>query len=101
MYMVVDHVAATYAGQWYTSFVEECIFVPLGMSSSTFSLIKAGKFTQGWTKEGRRVPEHSTKDTAFVMAGPGGFTWLISNAVNLIWLVFTCRFRCIWTLRSP
>ncbi|KAI9567885.1 beta-lactamase/transpeptidase-like protein [Boletus coccyginus] len=84
MYMVADHVIATYAGQSYTSFVEDRIFAPLGMTSSTFSPTKAeasGKFTQGWTKEGRRVPEWLNEHTAFLMAGPGG---VISSAVDMV-----------------
>ncbi|KAG8221711.1 beta-lactamase/transpeptidase-like protein [Butyriboletus roseoflavus] len=83
MYMVADHVIATYSGRPYTSFVEERIFTPLGMTVSTFSPTKAevsGKFTQGWTKEGRRVPECFTEDIAFAMAGPGG---IISSAVDM------------------
>lgn len=95
--MVAAHVIATYSGQSYTSFVEERIFAPLGMTSSTFSPTKAeasGNFTQGWTKEGRRVPECFTEDTAFAMAGPGG---VISNAVDMVSAYF---FQWIWTLRS-
>ncbi|KAF8557186.1 beta-lactamase/transpeptidase-like protein [Imleria badia] len=83
MYMVAADVIATYSGRPYTSFVEERIFAPLGMTSSTFSPIKAeasDKFTQGWTKDGRRVPECFTEETTFVMAGPGG---IISNAVDM------------------
>ncbi|KAH0826362.1 beta-lactamase/transpeptidase-like protein [Lanmaoa asiatica] len=86
MYMVAAQVIATYSGRPYTSFVEERIFTPLGMTSTTFSPAKAeasGKFTQGWTKEGRRVPECFTEEVAFMMAGPGG---IISNAVDMVGL---------------
>lgn len=86
MYTVADHVIATYAGQSYTSFVEDRIFAPLGMTSSTFSPTKAeasGKFTQGWTGQGRRLPEYFTEQTAFLAAGPGG---VISNAVDMVGL---------------
>lgn len=95
MYMVADHVIATYAGQSYTSFVEDRIFAPLGMTSSTFSPTKAeasGKFTQGWTKEGRRLPEWFNEHTAFLMAGPGG---IISSAVDMVGLCSS-----LWSLRS-
>ena len=84
--MVAAHVIATYAGQSYTSFVEERLFAALGMASSTFSLEKAeasGKFTQGWTMDGRRVPECLTEEMAFAIAGPGG---IISNAVDMVGL---------------
>jgi hypothetical protein len=64
--------------------VEERIFSSLGMTSSTFSPNKAeasGKLTQGWTKDGRRLPEWFTEDTAFLKAGPGG---IISNAIDMV-----------------
>lgn len=92
MYMVADHVITTYSGRPYISFVEERIFAPLGMTSSTFSPAKAeasGKFTQGWTKEGRRVPECFTEEMAFGMAGPGG---VISSAVDMVRL-----YTPLWT----
>ncbi|KAF8436227.1 beta-lactamase/transpeptidase-like protein [Boletus edulis BED1] len=83
MYMVAAHVIETYAGQSYTSFVQERIFVPLGMTSTTFSPAEAeasGQMTHGWTSEGRRVPECFNEETAFAMAGPGG---IISNAIDM------------------
>ncbi|KIJ64017.1 hypothetical protein HYDPIDRAFT_91246 [Hydnomerulius pinastri MD-312] len=83
MFMVGAHIIATYSDQPYTSFVEERIFSPLGMTSSTFSPNKAeasGKFTQGWTKDGRRLPEWFTEDMALLKAGPGG---VISSAVDM------------------
>ena len=84
--MVGSHVIETYSGQSYTSFVEERIFAPLGMTSTTFSPAKAeasGNFTQGWTKQGRRLPEFFDEETAISMAGPGG---VISNAVDMVGL---------------
>ena len=94
MYIVAAHVIATYSGQSYTSFVEERIFTPLGMTSSTYSPTKAeasGKLTAGWTKEGRRVPARFTEDMALaIIAGPGG---VISNAVDMVSLykrLLTC-----------
>ena len=68
------------------SFVEERVFAPLGMTSSTFSPAKAEasrKFTQGWTKQGRRVPECFDEQMALLGAGPGG---VISNAVDMVGL---------------
>ena len=96
MYTVAAEVIAVYSGKSYTSFVEDRIFAPLGMTSSTFSPTQAeasGKFTQGWTKEGRRVPECFSEEMAFVMAGPGG---IISSAVDMVGTL-----SCIWTLRLP
>ncbi|KAF8132810.1 beta-lactamase/transpeptidase-like protein [Boletus edulis] len=83
MYMVAAHVIETYAGQSYTSFVQERIFAPLGMTSTTFSPAEAeasGQMTHGWTREGRRIPECFNEETAFAMAGPGG---IISNAIDM------------------
>jgi len=83
MFMVAGHIIETYSGQNYTSFVEDRIFTPLGMSSSTFSPAKAtesGKFTQGWTGSGRLLPEWFTEDMIMLMAGAGG---VISSAVDM------------------
>lgn len=83
MYITTAHIVSKYAAQSYTSFVEERIFAPLGMASSTFSPSKAassGKYTQGWTKEGRLIPEWFTEEIAFTAAGAGG---VISNAVDM------------------
>lgn len=84
IYTVAAHIVATYSGQSYTSFVEERIFAPLGMVSSTFSPTEAkasDSLTQGWSKKGRRVPEIFAEDPAFVMAGPAG---VISNAIDTV-----------------
>jgi hypothetical protein len=81
--MVASYIIETYSGKHYTSFVEDRIFAPLGMSSSTFSPAKAaktGKFTQGWTSSGRLLPEWFSEDMVPLMAGPGG---VISNAVDM------------------
>ncbi|KAG1735692.1 beta-lactamase/transpeptidase-like protein [Suillus paluster] len=91
MFMVASHIIETYSGQTYTSFVEDRIFTPLGMFSSTFSPAKAGKtgkFTQGWTGSGRLLPEWFTEEMAMLKAGPGG---VISNAIDMskwvaVWL---------------
>ena len=81
--MVAGHIIETYSGKHYTAFVEDRIFAPLGMSSSTFSPAKAaktGKFTQGWTSSGRLLPEWFSEDMVPLMAGAGG---VISNAVDM------------------
>ncbi|OAX32863.1 beta-lactamase/transpeptidase-like protein [Rhizopogon vinicolor AM-OR11-026] len=83
MFMVAGHIVETYSGKTYTSFVEDRIFTPLGMSSSTFSPAKAaktGKFTQGWTSSGRLLPELFPEDMVMLMAGAGG---VISSAVDM------------------
>jgi hypothetical protein len=83
MFMVAGHIIETYSGKTYTSFVEDRIFTPLGMSSSTFSpakAAKAGNFTQGWTKDGRLLPDWFPEDMVTLIAGPGG---VISSAVDM------------------
>ncbi|KAG2128999.1 beta-lactamase/transpeptidase-like protein [Suillus clintonianus] len=83
MFTAVAHIVETYSAQTYTSFVEDRIFTPLGMSSSTYSPAKAGKtgkFTQGWTSNGRLLPECFTEEMATLMAGAGG---VISSAVDM------------------
>lgn len=84
MFTTVAHIIETYSAQTYTSFVEDRIFTPLGMSSSTFSPAKAektGRFTQGWTSNGRLLPECFTEEMAILMAGAGG---VISSAVDMV-----------------
>lgn len=83
MFTTAAHIIETYSAQTYTSFVEDRIFTPLGMSSSTFSPAKAGntgRFTQGWTSTGRLLPECFTEEMATLMAGAGG---VISSAVDM------------------
>jgi CubicO group peptidase (beta-lactamase class C family) len=84
MFTVAAHIIETYSAQTYTSFVEDRIFTPLGMSSSTFSPAKAGKtgrFTQGWAGNGRLLPECLTEEVVPLIAGPGG---VISSAVDMV-----------------
>jgi CubicO group peptidase (beta-lactamase class C family) len=84
MFTAAAHIIETYSAQTYTSFVEDRIFTPLGMSSSTFSPAKAGKtgkFTQGWTSNGRLLPECFTEEVVPLMAGAGG---VISSAVDMV-----------------
>ncbi|KAG1877404.1 beta-lactamase/transpeptidase-like protein [Suillus subluteus] len=83
MFTTAAHIIEAYSAQTYTSFVEDRIFIPLGMTSSTFSPAKAGKtgrFTQGWTSSGRLIPECFTEEIVALMAGAGG---VISSAVDM------------------
>ncbi|KAG1859372.1 beta-lactamase/transpeptidase-like protein [Suillus subalutaceus] len=83
MFMTAAHIIETYSAQTYTSFVEDRIFTPLGMTSSTFSpakAVKTGRFTQGWTSSGRLIPECFTEEIVTLVAGPGG---VISSAVDM------------------
>ncbi|KAG2141566.1 beta-lactamase/transpeptidase-like protein [Suillus cothurnatus] len=83
MFMAAAHIIETYSAQTYISFVEDRIFTPLGMTSSTFSPAKAeetGRFTQGWAGNGRLLPECFTEEVVPLIAGPGG---VISSAVDM------------------
>ncbi|KAG2041984.1 beta-lactamase/transpeptidase-like protein [Suillus americanus] len=83
MFTTAAYIIETYSAQTYTSFVEDRIFTPLGMASSTFSPAKAGKtgrFTQGWTGSGRLLPECFTEEMETLMAGAAG---VISSAVDM------------------
>jgi CubicO group peptidase (beta-lactamase class C family) len=86
MYMIASHIISLYAGMPFSNFVDQRIFIPLNMSSSTYSPIKAnatGHFTQFWTSltEGpRRIPYWFGTDGAELLEGPGG---IISSAREL------------------
>ncbi|KAA1476004.1 beta-lactamase/transpeptidase-like protein [Dentipellis sp. KUC8613] len=81
-YMLGAHLISKYTGS-YTQFVQDRIFDPLNMTSSTFSPGKAassGKLTQTWTTFGRRIPVWFTEENAELSSGPGG---IISNIKDL------------------
>ncbi|KAI0042675.1 beta-lactamase/transpeptidase-like protein [Auriscalpium vulgare] len=82
MFMVGAHIITTYAGS-YTEFVEDRIFKPLGMRSTTYSPKEAqnsGRVTQTWTSFGRRIPGLYPEEQVKLMAGPGG---IISNVEDM------------------
>ncbi|TFY81752.1 hypothetical protein EWM64_g2261, partial [Hericium alpestre] len=82
MYMLGAHLIATYAGS-YARFVEERIWTPLNMTSTTYSPSKAaasGKLTQSWITFGRRIPTWHTDATIDLNQGPGG---VISSVEDL------------------
>lgn len=65
-------------------FVEERIWKPLNMTSTTFyeSVASAdGQLTQSWTIGGRRIPYWEPDEQISVNAGPGG---IISNVVDMV-----------------
>ncbi|KAI0296716.1 beta-lactamase/transpeptidase-like protein [Russula brevipes] len=75
MYMVGANIVSTLSGKRYADFVEERIFKPLGMSSSTYSIdaaIGTGRFTDTWTSFGRLIPPWLKEGYVDLMAGPGG-----------------------------
>lgn len=89
MYMLGTHIIATYSNMSYTSFVQERIFDPLNMSSTTYSANKAnerGRATQSWTPFGRRIPVWFGEDNIMLNAGPGGVISCVEDLVSYIFL---------------
>ncbi|KLO13808.1 beta-lactamase/transpeptidase-like protein [Schizopora paradoxa] len=67
----------------YPDFVEDRIFSPLGMKSSTFSpsvARKSGNLTQSWTAHSQRIPFWYPDSAVDVVAGLGG---IITNVIDL------------------
>lgn len=84
MYMVGSYVVSQLTGMRYVDFVDERIFKPLGMSSSTYSIdaaIQSGKFTETWTYFGRLIPPWLEEGFVDLAAGPGG---VISSVEDLV-----------------
>ncbi|KAF7316348.1 Beta-lactamase domain-containing protein [Mycena indigotica] len=77
MYVTGAHIVSKYSGLDYRDFVEERIFKPLGMKSSTLYPDRAaetGRLTQAWTPlaGGRRIPFFMPEHSAPLIAGAGG-----------------------------
>jgi len=67
----------------YPAFINDRIFTPLGMKSSTFSASAAqgsGNLSQSWTAHSQRIPFWYTDFSVDTIAGAGG---VISNVVDL------------------
>lgn len=88
MYVLGSHIISTYSGKPFTEFVRERIFVPLGMTSTTYSgkeAARTGNFSHTFTLHGtqiRRIPFLFDDDgISEFIAGPGG---VISNTVDMV-----------------
>ena len=88
MYILGSHIISTYAGKPFHQFVEERIFGPLNMTSTTYSGITASqseKFSQAFTfyaNVARRIPfAFNTQVLSDLVAGPGG---IISSTVDMV-----------------
>jgi CubicO group peptidase (beta-lactamase class C family) len=84
MYMVGAYVVTKLSGMRFEEFVNNRIFKPLGMSSSTYSIdaaIQTGKFTGTWTSFGRLIPPWIEDEFADLIAGPAG---VISSVEDLV-----------------
>lgn len=68
----------------YEDFVSERIFIPLEMSSTTYSHSEAmatGRLSQSWTASGRRVPLWLGNEATTAWAGPAG---IISDVIDMV-----------------
>jgi CubicO group peptidase (beta-lactamase class C family) len=89
MYMVGAYVVSTLTGMRFTDFVNNRIFKPLGMSSSTYSIDKAlqtGRFTETWTSFGRLIPPWIQEEYVDLVAGTAGIISCVEDlARHAIW----------------
>ena len=75
MYMVGAYIVSTLSGKGLGDFVNDRIFKPLGMNSSTYSVdaaIRSGKLTGTWTSFGRLIPPWMEDEFEDLLAGPDG-----------------------------
>ena len=75
MYAVGAYIVSTLTGMRFTDFVNNRIFKPLGMSSSTYSIdeaLQTGRFTETWTSFGRLIPPWIQEECVDLMAGTAG-----------------------------
>ncbi|KAF7793989.1 hypothetical protein EIP86_005115 [Pleurotus ostreatoroseus] len=84
MYVLAAHLITKYSGTEFTSFVDQRIFKPLGMNSSTYHIDEAtrsGNMSQSFTADYRRIPhQFSFGTTEAMLAGAGG---ILSNARDM------------------
>ncbi|EJF60228.1 beta-lactamase/transpeptidase-like protein [Dichomitus squalens LYAD-421 SS1] len=87
LYMLGAYLVSHYANTSYPDFVEDRLFRPLGMRTSTFSYSVAntsGLLTDSWTGFGRRIPFWLDDSVREFKAGAGG---VISSAQDMVkWL---------------
>ena len=73
--MVGAYIVSTLTGMRFTDFVNDRIFKPLGMSSSTYSIneaLQTGRFTDTWTSFGRLIPPWIHEEYVDLVAGTAG-----------------------------
>ena len=86
MYMLGAHIVSKYSGTDYRDFVQERIFKPLNMTSTTYhgdAAEATGLLSQCWNSDGRRISYIlAGGDTVSkLMSGAGG---AITSAVDLV-----------------
>ena len=89
MYTVGAYIVSTLTGIRFADFVNNRIFKPLGMSSSTYSIdeaLQTGKFTDTWTPFGRLIPPWIQEEFVDLVAGIGGVISSVEDlARHAIW----------------
>lgn len=97
MFILGAHIVSEYSGKTFFGFVQERIFDPLSMSSTTyFSDVadRSGHISQAFTDGRRRIPYwFSSKASAELVAGAGG---ILSSTVDMVSdIVYgICLHRC-------
>jgi CubicO group peptidase (beta-lactamase class C family) len=98
--MVGSYVVSTLSGMRFTDFVNNRIFKPLDMSSSTYSIdaaIQTGRFTSTWTSFGRLIPHWLQEEDVDLLAGPAGVITSVEElARHVTWSVW----RLVYVLRA-
>ena len=86
MFILAAHILELYSGKTVAEFVEDRIFVPLNMTSSTYSPTKAestGHLSQTWSLDGRRIPYWFADESSVNMiSGAGGIISDVSDMVS-------------------
>ena len=84
MFILAAHILELYSSKTVAEFVEDRIFVPLNMTSSTYSHTKAActrNLSQTWSRDGRRIPYWFADESSVNMiSGAGG---IISDASDM------------------
>jgi len=90
--MIGAYAVSTLSGMRFADFVNNRIFKPLDMSSSTYSIdaaIQTGRFTSTWTSFGRLIPNWLQEEYVDLMAGPAGVITSVEElARHVIWSVW-------------
>ena len=87
MYVLASHIISLYSGKPFREFVQERIFNPLNMTSTTYSPTRAsasGLFSgESWSSESRRWIPYWIKDETMeeFIAAAGG---IISNTADMV-----------------
>ena len=89
MYAVGAYIVSTLTGMRFTEFVNNRIFKPLGMNSSTYSIDEAhqtGRFSETWTSFGRLIPPWIQEEYVDLVAGTAGIISCVEDlARHVIW----------------